>query len=68
MTYEKIALLRTLAGRPSRDISPTVQLMLGELLAAGYVAHDEASGWSATAAGCRAVEDVRQSSLRGHRR
>jgi hypothetical protein len=65
MTYEKIALLRTLAGRPSREISSTVKLMVAELLAAGYVAHNEASGWSATAAGCRAVEDMRQSS--GHR-
>ena len=57
MTYEKIALLRSLATRPCRDIAPTVQRMLDELLAAGYVAHDNASGWSATAAGCRLRTD-----------
>lgn len=65
MTYEKIALLRSLATRPCRDIAPTVQRMLDELLAAGYVAHDNASGWSATAAGCRAVESSRELSLHG---
>ena len=59
MTYEKIALLRSLAVRPSREIAPAVQAMLDELFAAGYVVHDKASGWSATAAGCRAVEGAR---------
>ena len=66
MTHEEIALLRSLTAQPSRDIAPTVRLMLDELVIAGYVTHDETSGWSATAAGCRAVEDRRQLSHHGH--
>ena len=59
MTYEKIALLRSLAARPSRDIAPAIQPMLRELFNAGYVANDEASGWAATAAGCQMIESMR---------
>jgi hypothetical protein len=61
MTYEKLALLRSLATRPSRDIAPAVQPLVVELLNAGYVANDEASGWTTTAAGCALVEGTRTS-------
>ena len=61
MTYEKLALLRSLAAQPSRNIAPTVQPLVDELLEAGYVANDNASGWTATAAGCRIVESTRTS-------
>jgi hypothetical protein len=61
MTYEKLALLRSLAARPSRNIAPAVQPLVAELLNAGYVANDEESGWTATAAGCNLVEGTRTS-------
>jgi len=59
MTYEKLALLRALVARPSREIAPSIQPMLDELCEAGYVIEDAASGWTATAAGCHVVETLR---------
>ena len=59
MTYEKLALLRALVARPSREIAPNIQPMLDELCKAGYVMEDAASGWTATAAGCHVVESMR---------
>jgi len=59
MTYEKLALLRSLAAQPSRDIASTVQPMVDELLKAGYLANDDKSGWTATAAGCHLIESAR---------
>ena len=59
MTYEKLALLRALVARPSREIAPSIQPMLDELRKAGYVMEDAASGWTATAAGCHVVESMR---------
>jgi hypothetical protein len=60
MTYEKLALLRALVARPSREIAPSIQPMLEELCKAGYVIEDAASGWTATAAGCHVVENMRR--------
>src|SRR5262249_46112072 len=59
MTYEKLALLRALVARPSREIAPSIQPMLDELCKAGYVMEDATSGWTATAAGCHVVESMR---------
>ena len=61
MTYEKLALLRALVARPSREIAPSIQPMLDELCKAGYVMEDATSGWTATAAGCHIVESMRRS-------
>jgi hypothetical protein len=58
MRYEKLALLRSLAARPSRDIAPTVLPLVEELFNAGYVANDKESGWTATAAGCDVVQST----------
>jgi len=68
MTYEKLALLRALVARPSREIAPSIQLMLDELCNAGYVIKDAASGWTATAAGCHVVENLRPREVRVERR
>jgi hypothetical protein len=63
MTYEKLALLRSLAVRPSRDIAPSVQSMVRELEEAGYVKYDQVSGWSATGEGCQLIESQRSREL-----
>ena len=68
MTYEKLALLRALVARPSREIAPSIQPMLEELCRAGYVIEDAASGWTATAAGCHAVESMRSREVTLERR
>jgi len=68
MTYEKLALLRALVARPSREIAPSVQPMLDELSKAGYVIEDAVSGWTATAAGCQVVESLRPQTVRAERR
>ena len=65
MTYEKLALLRALVARPSREIAPSIQPMLDELCNAGYVIEDAASGWTATAAGCHLVESLRRREMSG---
>jgi hypothetical protein len=59
MTYEKLAVLRALAARPSHSIAPDVQPLVDELADAGYVMQDQAAGWFATADGCRAIEGER---------
>jgi Mn-dependent DtxR family transcriptional regulator len=59
MTYEQLALLRSLAVRPSRDIAPSIQSMVSNLQQGGYVKYDSASGWVATAEGCRLIESRR---------
>jgi hypothetical protein len=56
MTYEKLALLRSLAARPSRNIAPSVQHLVDALSKEGYLTEDKASGWSATAEGCTEIE------------
>ena len=66
MTYEKLALLRALVARPSREIAPSIQPMLEELYKAGYVIEDAVSGGTATAAGCHVVESLRPREVRLH--
>ena len=61
MTYEKLAILRTLAARPSRSIAPDLQHLVDALSKDGYVVEDKASGWIATAEGCKAIERQRVS-------
>lgn len=56
MTYEKLALLRSLATRPSRSIVPSMQPLLQQLASEGYVTEDKESGWMATARGCSLIE------------
>ena len=56
MTYEKLAVLRSLATRPSRNIVPNVQALVQQLASEGYVTEDKESGWMATARGCRLIE------------
>jgi hypothetical protein len=56
MTYEKLALLRSLATRPSRSIVPSMRPLLQQLASEGYVAEDKESGWMATAMGCSLIE------------
>jgi hypothetical protein len=59
MTYEMLALLRSLATRPSRNIAATVQPMAVELLKVGYIVNEVGSGWVATAEGCQLIESQR---------
>jgi hypothetical protein len=56
--HEKLALLRSLATRPSSRIAPSLQPLLNQLCEAGYVANDGA-GWMATAEGCAFIEGNR---------
>lgn len=59
MSYEELALLRSLVLRPSRSIPPSIQHLVDSLAKGGYVADDKISGWSATAEGCTLVERSR---------
>ncbi len=59
MTYEMLALLRSLAARPSRNIAPSVRHLVDALSKEGYLAEDEACGWTATAEGCVLLERSR---------
>jgi hypothetical protein len=55
MSEEKIALLKSLALRPSYQIAPSLRPMLDALVEAGYVTNGS-SGWTATAEGCNMIE------------
>ena len=55
LALESLALLRSLAIRPSEHIAPSLQGMVGALEQAGYIARSP-SGWLATAKGCEAIE------------
>jgi hypothetical protein len=59
MSHEQIALLRTLAARPSRTIVPSLRPLLEVLSKEGLVFEDKESGWCATAEGCDALERSR---------
>jgi len=56
---EKLALLRSLAIRPSSKIAPCLQALLDELCKAGYVTNDKDAGWMTTAEGCVYIESNR---------
>jgi hypothetical protein len=59
MSHEKIALLRTLAARPSRTVVSCLHPLLEALSKEGLVFEDRESGWCATAKGCDALERSR---------
>jgi hypothetical protein len=62
MTHDQLALLKSFAARPVRNIQPSVQVIVDELRMAGYIACG-ADGWIATADGCNAIEQERANSL-----
>jgi hypothetical protein len=58
MSEEKIALLKSLALRPSYQVAPSLRPMIDALVGAGYVTNGS-SGWTATAEGCNMIERCR---------
>jgi hypothetical protein len=58
MSDEKIALLKTLALRPSRHVASRFQPMLDEMVEAGCLTFGPA-GWMTTAHGCAVIEQER---------
>jgi hypothetical protein len=52
-----LAVLKSLAVRPSREIAPSVQPLVIALLEAGHVSYGP-DGWTATAQGCHALEEL----------
>jgi|RhiMetdeSRZDD1v2_1073273.scaffolds.fasta_scaffold57110_1 predicted transcriptional regulator len=67
MLHDKIALLRTLALRPSRTVVQNLQPLLEELVREGYVARDKDAGWMTTAKGCTLIENSRPTSSSNRR-
>ena len=55
MSPEDLAVLKSLAIRPSLSIAPGLQRAVARLQGAGYISHGP-SGWMATAKGCEWVE------------
>ena len=55
MSPEDLAVLKSLAIRPSLSIAPGLQQAVARLQGAGYISHGP-SGWMATAKGCELVE------------
>jgi hypothetical protein len=58
MPEHHLALLRSLAIRPTRSIADNLAPILSELQAAGYVSFGP-EGWTATAVGCTIIEKSR---------
>jgi hypothetical protein len=58
MSDEKIALLKTLALRPSQHVASRFQPMLDEMVEAGCLTFGPA-GWMTTAYGCAVIERER---------
>jgi hypothetical protein len=58
MSPENLAVLKSLAIRPSHSIAPSLLPVVAQLQQAGFVAPSP-SGWSATAKGCELVEQQR---------
>jgi hypothetical protein len=63
MNPEIVALLRSLALRPSPDVAPNLRPVVTSLESEGYVTNGP-SGWVATAKGCEVVERERASYAR----
>ena len=59
MSPENLAVLKSLAMRPSQSIAPTLQPIVIRLQEAGFVANSP-SGWSATAKGCEVLQQQPQ--------
>ena len=55
MSPENLALLKTLAIRPSASVTVNVRSMVEALEQSGYVANGP-HGWSTTAKGCELIE------------
>ena len=55
MSPENLALLKTLAIRPSASVAVNVRAMIEALERSGYVANGP-HGWSTTAKGCELIE------------
>jgi hypothetical protein len=66
MTLEQLALLRSLAQRPSLQVAPALRAIVDDLTRDGYVARGR-DGWTATAEGCVRLERERSSALRPNR-
>ena len=60
MTYLDLAILRSLAIRPSSNIPQCIQTEVIALLEAGYVVHSP-DGWITTALGCSRVQQSARS-------
>jgi hypothetical protein len=58
MTDHHLALLKSLALRPTRSIAANLAPIISALQVAGYVALD-GEGWTATAVGCATIEQAR---------
>jgi hypothetical protein len=63
MSDEHIALLISLAQRPSLQVAANIQPMVDALVDAGCVSYTS-SGWTATARGCALVEEKRSTRVR----
>jgi hypothetical protein len=55
MSPENLAVLKSLAIRPSKDIAPSLQPVVAGLQQAGFITSSP-SGWSATAKGCEVLQ------------
>jgi hypothetical protein len=62
MSPESVAILKTLALRPSPSIATSVRPMVEKLEHSGYVANGP-DGWSTTAKGCELLEQQRLDAL-----
>lgn len=59
MPEEHLAVLRSLAIRPVRTITPSIEPIVIALLTAGHITYSP-DGWIATAEGCRLIQDRRR--------
>jgi hypothetical protein len=62
MSPENVAILKTLAIRPSPSIATSVRPMVETLVQSGHVANGP-DGWSTTAKGCELLEQQRLDAL-----
>ncbi len=60
MSDVEMALLKSVALRPSRHVVRSLQPVVEALVEAGYIS-DSPSGWMATARGCALIEQERTS-------
>lgn len=58
MAEQNLAVLKSLAIRPVRDVAPGIKPVVIALQDAGYVSHGP-DGWIATAEGCQLIERER---------
>jgi hypothetical protein len=58
MDHDDLAVLRTLATRPSQELPPTIRPRATALLEAGYVSRGP-DGWVTTSLGCQVLAQER---------